>query len=458
MSVNSVSKNTMFDFFETVYDKSDLFKLKNKINKKQEELSSNKKITDKNKEKKSSELKELKTQLIEQRIISSSGEIRDWINTSVNNAISLQANSKDTAISVATHVAKLTHSSINWATSIFYENNDGHCYLSTSSIKKLKVDVAHPDLKLAPISKFLLFLHNKKLIDKIVKVENFNIFKPFSTDENEFEKWREGFFLYCTQNSVATHYLAKQIYFPVNDKYHLLSPMASSVLDQEVYERLNFDKSMNEIREYKNKGVYHSDLFIKYPNKAVLKVTASNNSNASLSNGKRGGKRYLLPSMPPTWQKIQTPPLKQKSLFAGELDKRAWKSAKELQKYLIKLQNREFGNKAIRDQVKQHINNIINILFDYAIEIQAMPSGWSEQAKLKESHALWLDSNRDDQTFQDKRKSGQWQGDICQDFGLWMNSKLSNKEMKLVKFEKNKWAKLLQNRLNLFDKGWEESK
>ena len=458
MNANPVNKDTMFEFFETVYDKSDLFKLKNKINKKQEELNPSKKITDNNKEKKSNELKELKAQLIKQRIISTSGEIRSWINTSANNAISLQANSKDTAISVATHVAKLTHSSISWATSVFYKNNDEHGYLSTSSIKKVKADVAHPDLKLAPISKFLLFLHNKKLIDEIVNLEDFNIFKPFSVDNSEFEKWREGFFLYCTQNAVATHYLAKQVYFPVNDEYHLLSPMVSSVLDQEIYDRLNFDESMNEVRDCKNKGTYHPDIFISYPKKAILKVTASNNSNASLSNGKRGGKRYLFPSMPPTWQKIPSPPLKQKSLFAGEFDKRAWKLAKELQKYLIKLQNKEFGNKAIRDQVKQHINNIINILFDYVIEIQDMPSGWSEKAKLKESHALWLDSNRDDQAFQEKRKSGQWQDDVCQDFGLWMNSKLSNKDMKLVKFEKNKWAKLLQNRLNLFDKGWEESK
>ncbi len=87
-----------------------------------------------------------------------------------------------------------------------------------------------------------------------------------------------------------------------------------------------------------------------------------------------------------------------------------------------------------------------------------MPSGWSEKSKLEEkspAHVLWLDSNRDDKYFQEKRKSGQWQEIVCQDFGLWMNSQLSNKDMKLVKFEKNKWAKLLKNRLNLFDKGWE---
>lgn len=454
--LNLTNKETMFEFFETIYDKSDLFKLKNEINKNQEKLNTNKKLTDKIKEKKLNELIELKNQLLEQRKKSASGEIRDWINASVNKAISSNANSKDTAISIATHVAKLTHSSISWATSIFYQNNDENDYLSTSSIKKLQVDVAHPDLKLAPISKFLLFLHGKKIIGKTITIEDLNVFKPFSVDDKEFEKWREGFFLYCTQNPIATHYLAKQIYFPVNDdndEYHLLTPMNSSSLEQEVYDRLNFNSVMDEIRDHKKEGVYHPDTFIEYPNKAILKVTANNNSNASLSNGKRGGKRYLLPSMPPTWQKIQAPPLNQKTLFAGEFEKRAWRSTKELQKYLIKLQNKKFGNKAIRDQVKQHINNVINLLFDYVLEIQSIPSGWSDQEKLEEAHALWLDSNRDDKDFQEKRKSGQWQEVVCQDFGLWMNSKLSNKDMKLVQFEKDKWAKLLKNRLSLFDKG-----
>ena len=235
----------------------------------------------------------------------------------------------------------------------------------------------------------------------------------------------------------------------------------SSSLDQTVFEKTNFvkySKEMVEIRKQKREGKYYQDIQVSFPNLAVLKVTASNHGNASPLNGKRSGKRYLLPSMPPSWQKIQTPPLKQKSIFSGEFEKRAWKSTKELQKYLIKLQNKKMGNKVIRDQVKQHINNIINILFDYVLEMQTMPSNWSKKAKLKEAHALWLDLGREEQAFQEKRKSGQWQEDVCQDFGLWMNSKLSNKDMKLVQFEKNKWAKLLKHRLSLFDKGWGKSK
>jgi CRISPR-associated protein Csy1 len=305
------------------------------------------------------------------------------------------------------------------------------------------------------------------VLSEQLKQGDLTTFEEFSQNDKQLEQWRNGFLSVFKEKDLATHYLAKQTYFPINrdiyeddNNYHLLNPMMSSSLDQAIFDKINFSKyskEMVEIRKKKRDREYHQDILVAYPNIAILKVTASNDGNASPLNGKRSGKRYLLPSMPPLRKKIFNPPIKQNSLFSGEFEKRAWRSSKELQKYLVKLQNKKFGNKVIRDQIKQHINNIINILFDYVLEIQAMPSGWSEQARLKKTHALWLDCNRDDLDFQEKRKSDQWQQEICQDFGSWMNSKLKNKEMKLVQFEANKWAKLLQNRLNLFDKGWEKA-
>jgi len=378
------------------------------------------------------------------------------------------ASSNAKNIGFATHIAKLTHSGISGASNIYFDKVDEEKYFSTASLKNKEIEISQTNNALAPIGKLLQLQANNESLSELLKKSNLAVFEGFAKNDEQLTQWRIGFEAVFKEKNLASHYLAKQVYFPINDNdhsdsenYHLINTMMSSSLDQVVFEKVNFakySKEMVEIRKQKKEGLYHQDIQIAYPNLAILKVTASNHGNASPLNGKRSGRRYLLPSMPPTWQKIPLPPLKQKSLFEGEFEKRSWRSVKELQRYLIKLQNKEFGNKATRDQVKQHINNIINILFDYVLDIQAMPSGWSEQAKLKEIHALWLDSNRDDKDFQEKRKSGQWQGEICQDFGLWMNSKLSNKEMKLVQFEQSKWAKLLQNRLNLFDKGWEETK
>lgn len=378
------------------------------------------------------------------------------------------ASSNAKNISFATHIAKLTHSGISGASDIYFDKVDEGRYLSTSSLKNKEIEISQTNNALAPIGKLLqLQAYNESLSEQLNN-GNLKIFEDFAKNDEQLAQWRKGFEAVFKEKSLASHYLAKQMYFPINNNdhddnknYHLINPMMSSSFDQIIVEKVSFakySKEMVEIRKQKKDGLFHQDIQMAYPNLAIIKVTASNHGNASPLNGKRSGRRYLLPSMPPTWQKIPSPPLKQKSLFDGEFEKRSWESAKKLQKYLIKLQNKEFGNKAIRDQVKQHINNVINILFDYVLEIQAMPPGWSEQAKLKEAHALWLDCNRDDQAFRDKRKGGQWQGEVCQDFGLWMSAKVSNKEMKLVKFEDNKWAKLLQNRINLLDKGWEEAK
>ena len=378
------------------------------------------------------------------------------------------ASSNAKNVSFATHIAKLTHSGISGASNIYLDNTDEERYLSTSSLTNKDIEISQTNNALAPIGKLLQLKSNSESLSEQLKKGNLTVFESFAKNDDQLSQWKKGFEVVFKEKELATHYLAKQLYFPINNNdhndekiYHLINPMMSSSLDQTIFDKINFvkySKEMVDVRKQKREGKFHQDIQLSFPNVAVLKVTASNHGNASPLNGTRSGRRYLFPSMPPTWQKIQTPPLNQEKLFSGEFEKRAWKSTKELQKYLIKLQNKEFGNKAIRDHVKQQINNVINILFDYVLEIQDMPPNWSEKAKLKEAHALWLDRDREDQVFQEKRKSGQWQDEVCQDFGGWMNIRLSNKNMKLVQFEKNKWAKLLKNRLSLFDKGWEDSK
>jgi len=405
--------------------------------------------------------------IVEQQVLWE--QLLDEINEKYNYASWLDwASSNAKSVSFATHIAKLTHSGISGASNIYFDSAGEEGYLSTATLKNKEIEISQSNNALAPIGKLLQLKSNEESLSEQLKEGDLSVFEQFAKDDEQLNQWKKGFESVFKEKELATHYLAKQLYFPINNnehckenKYHLINPMMSSSLDQTIFDQVNFAKYSKEmvgIRKQKREGKFHQDIQISLPNLAALKVTASNHGNASPLNGKRSGKRYLFPSMPPTWQKIQTPPLNQKTLFSGEFEKRAWKSTKELQKYLIKLQNKEFGNKAIRDHVKQHINNVINILFDYVLEIQVMPPNWSEKAKLKEAHALWLDREREEKIFQEKRKSGHWQDEVCQDFGLWMSSKLSNKDMKLVQFEKNKWAKLLKNCLSLFDKGWEENK
>jgi CRISPR-associated protein Csy1 len=295
------------------------------------------------------------------------------------------------------------------------------------------------------------------LADKLI-AKDVSVFQQFSKNKEDLERWQEGFSKSFRDNSPKSHSIAKQVYFPVNTDYHLLTPLVSSSLTQELFERFMSvrSKESEEIRQAKRENKYHEKIAISYPDIAVLKITASNHGNASPLNGKRGGKTYLLSCSPPHWQSSLKPPINTESIFHGEFDRRAWKTAKELQTYLIKLQGKK-SNKEIREQVKQAVYQLIETLLDYAAEIQSLETqaGWSVSSKLKESHKLWLDPHRNDELFQAQRKAGDWQMEICKDFGKWLNKKLEHEKMLLAKIESDNWAKLLKRPLQEFEQDLE---
>jgi CRISPR-associated protein Csy1 len=363
-------------------------------------------------------------------------------------------------ISFSTHVAKLTHSSIKGATNIYFDkSNKEPYYFSTSSLAKKTVDISQTDNKLAPVGKLLqLEFNGIKLADKM-RNRDLSDFKFFAKSEEQLLLWEENFFNAFQSTKPSSHFLAKQMYFPISkDTYHMLSPLVSSSLEQEVYEKIQHSKykKSKKNREQKKAGKYHQDINVWYPNLAILKVTQSYHGNASPLNGKRGGLRYLFPSTSPQWKSSIKPPLKYVSLFR-DYERRAWKQTKELQEYLLKITDNK-PNMYIRDNVRRNINWIIDTLFNYVAEIQNLKElrGWSQkEGKLKESHRLWLDPYCEDIEFQSKRETKEWQDEVCLDFGLWLNKKLEHKEMLFVKINSDRWAKILKGRLREFERDLE---
>jgi CRISPR-associated protein Csy1 len=371
------------------------------------------------------------------------------------------ANAKN--ISFATHVAKLTHSSIKGATNIYFDKVDKEpFFFSTSSLLEKATDVSQTDSKLSPVGKFLqLEVNNIKMADKLKK-EDMSDLESFSTNEEQLVFWKENFNGAFKDTRPSSHFLAKQMYFPIDNGYHMISPLVSSSLEQVLYEKIQYSKykESKKNREQKKNSKYHKEVNIWYPKLAILKVTGSNHTNASPLNGKRGGIRYLFPSTPPQWESTLKPPLNYTSLFRGEYERRVWKQTKELQEYLLKIKDNN-PNMYIRDNVRRNINWIIDTLFNYVAEIQNLKelSGWSqEEGRLKESHRLWLDPYCEDELFQAKRATKEWQDEVCLDFGLWLNKKLEHKEMLFVKINSDRWAKILKGRLREFERDLEVSR
>lgn len=120
-------------------------------------------------------------------------------------------------VSFSTHVAKLTHSSIKGASSIYFDKQDeSPQYLTTASLIDKQIDVSQTDNKYAPIGKLLkLKYKDENLADKLSN-SDVSCFKFFATDEVQLKKWEQGFLNCFKDKNPSSHSLAKQLYFPAN--------------------------------------------------------------------------------------------------------------------------------------------------------------------------------------------------------------------------------------------------
>ncbi|MEY3786634.1 MAG: hypothetical protein RLZ75_841, partial [Pseudomonadota bacterium] len=225
------------------------------------------------------------------------------------------------SVSFATHVAKLTHSKIDSPSLYDSISSAKTDILTTASLADKAIDGAVAGNQFAPVFQFLeLELKGNKLAAEFASDTNQTL-EPFAQTSEKLALWNACFQKVLSGEKPSSHALAKQIYFPVDLKnlsnpgaYHLLCHMKSSSLAHAVYQNL-FDEEQKEPKDLRKKAKYSELPVLSFIKCARLSVTASNHSNASQLNGKRGGKLHLFSTQPPTWQSQLKPPLYKKSLF-----------------------------------------------------------------------------------------------------------------------------------------------
>lgn len=336
------------------------------------------------------------------------------------------ANAKN--ITFATHVAKLTHSSIDSSSFLDIKANKKDSYLTTSTLKGGAIDGAVRGNQYAPIYQFLeLELNNKKLASEFKNIEN-NLLDPFSATKEQLQSWNQGFASALCEGTPSAHALLKQVYYPITEtSYHLLCNVVSSSMAQALFEfrRQNSDATY-KLREKKK---YSEETYLNFPNRASISITASNHGNASQLNGKRGGRLDLFSCHPPVWQSQLKPPIYRSSFFY-ELTKSY--EVREIIQFLAEFLSRyENLQLSIKDPkrmqwIEQWINDLTDEVILYIATIQALPSGWSEteNIKLKKEHQILLDWYNNDDEFQNLRANSNWQQVIVKDFASWLNFRL----------------------------------
>lgn len=381
------------------------------------------------------------------------------------------AASRAKQISFVTHPLKFTNTDAKGSSGNVAKCNDitDISYITTSTLINPQIDVAVKDAKALDVASLLQLKVDSISLADLIAQDDMSALQPFAENAAQLEDWRHGFKQALADKDIRSHVLAKQLYFPIADNnYHLISPLYASSLAQSIYQRISdsrYTDAAKEARKLKKEGKFSEVLTVDFLNVAAQTFGGTKPQNVSQLNSSRGGKSFLLSCQPPSWGERKLPPSSYKNAFWREYDRRAWGKAKELKDFLISIVELD-STKPRRVKRADSVDDLIDILFQYAAEIQNMVDhvGWSAASKLSKAEQLWLDPLRSDKEFQAERKTKDWQQDIANQFASWLNHKLKADKLLLKDVEYREWSKLLEQKLArlkedlIFDEDVQESK
>lgn len=353
-------------------------------------------------------------------------------------------------VSFATHVPKLTHSSIDSSSFFDTSSTKKDSCLSTSSLKNIAIDGAVRGNQYSPVYQLLeLELNGKKLASEFNNIET-DLLQDFTGNSEQMKDWNLGFATALNEGVPSAHFLLKQVYFPIKESnYHLLCNLVSSSKAQALFEFSR--RNTNENFKLKNNIKYSFETYFNFPNRASLSITASNHGNASQLNGKRGGRLGLFSCQPPVWHSQLKPPI-YKTSFYYELSRNyeVQENIQYLADFLLRFENLQLSIKDPKRMywVEEWIANLADEVLVYVKAIQALTPGWSatEGIKLKPEHQVLLDCKRTGEDFIAMKTSINWQAIIIKDFSSWLNNRLNklNKSFTPTDAHSKLWSKLFE--------------
>ncbi len=203
--------------------------------------------------------------------------------------------------SIISHASKMTHPATKYP-----KINSTPMYSVDGFLKSgaLSVDFdMHINAVKLKVYKFLSLRYKGIfLLDYVKKNDSFTLSKIFGAKEPEAKKWIQDF-KFCVDNEdTRTDRLIKQVYFPVENSYHLLSPLQPSGLIFKLKEKIDYinDRSSHAYlgKKHKKNGTCYSHGFSTLTNLTVTKHGGEHPKNISGLNNKHQT-YYLLPSIPP---------------------------------------------------------------------------------------------------------------------------------------------------------------
>ena len=247
---------------------------------------------------------------------------------------------------------------------------------------------------------------------------------------------------------------AKQFYFPLKSgEYHLLAPLFPTALVHAWHTTLKqarWSDSAAAARKARSEGKSHEHGYRDFPNLAMQSFGGSKPQNVSQLNSERGGKAYLLPSVPPNWVSRDVRPPRGESIFDGAFPNRprVKELTKTLRAYLFEKRGAEQNNMHIRGHRASLVQEIIDELLTYVAQIYTLDSGWSLQrdCNLAKGQCQLLDpyAAHDEE---DRIDAGELSNHFANSFALWLNSAIRTDETAMGDDERVQWKHELKPQL-----------
>ncbi|EQA5722037.1 type I-F CRISPR-associated protein Csy1 [Cronobacter dublinensis] len=362
-------------------------------------------------------------------------ETRHWLT---------DAASRASQINLVTHAAKFTHGDSR-SSSVYRTTENGDGYLSTASLENPAADAVGNAAALDVAKLLQTEVEGDSLLAALQRGD-YNALQALAQDDAQRQHWVDGFSRALTTSAPASHKLAKQIYFPVGEGYHLLSPLFASSLAHAMHQKMlayRFGEEAKAAWAARKAQRWHSTPLTLFPATAEMHFGGTKPQNISSLNSSRGGRIWLLCARPPLWQRQDKPPRYLSSIFAGKAFNRATGgTVQRLADLLVGV--KDHTNLAIRRARDRYVDELIDLLFAQASELQRPEwQGWSlECEKLVAHQQCWLDPwrTRQDEAFCRERESDHWQAAVEEDFARWLNYRLSKQLPDVGKVEKAFWG------------------
>lgn len=321
-------------------------------------------------------------------------------------------------LTMASHPSKFSHPSAKTSPIIANSRQVDDGYLRSGNVD-YDLDV-FGNAAAMDVYKFLtLVMDDGKTVLNHLEEDSTHIKGLFTLPATSYETLKQGLIsIKQLDDSNKTDHLVKQVYFPVDESYHLLSLLTPSGLLTQVKSRIDgirFSEETKQAKETRKKNEYHVTGYDDLFDLTVTAYGGTQPQNVSVLNSKNAGRAYLLASTPPKLKQRQIR-LPNQNFFRNSLQVRRFKDAFEP---LDKLIRTDVNNVYVRDGIKNCLKYIVDQVLQRAFIVRAYGEGWSDSdyyQSLPLSQRIWLD----DANLAKRESQDDWLEDIVDAFANWI--------------------------------------